>query len=486
LQTWIGPFSVCETGPIGFVLKPSPGSSMRLSLLLSLFFLSSGVLQPAGAQEPAPDPGPPNQERGPDRPELKALQEQIKSLQTEIDRLRSEMNSAASPPSPRSAPAPGRAAAGGGSMNPKISLDGLFSAAGSSAPDLQNIETGGHDPNQRGFTVQNVEVALSASVDPYFTGNANIVYQLDRNGESFVELEEAYLTSTSLPWNLQVKGGQFFSPFGRLNPTHPHAWDFADQPLVNGRFLGPDGLRGPGVQISYLLPVPIYLEAIVAIQNGSGETGFSFRNRPDEVLFGRTLIDRPVAHVTDLLIIPRLVGSVDVTETQTAVVGISGAFGPNGSGADTRTAIVGADVYYKWKPLRAESGWPFVGWQTEMMARRYEAGPGGGLSIPENPPIPEEVLRDRGGYTQLLYGFKRPWVAGLRLDYVAGSGGDPALDPLRARRFRLSPNVTYYPSEFSKLRLQYNRDDIQSRDQIVHSLFLQWEFLIGEHGAHKF
>ncbi|HZR45781.1 MAG TPA: hypothetical protein VFA47_03690, partial [Candidatus Manganitrophaceae bacterium] len=100
---------------------------MRLSLLLSLFFLASGVFQPAGAQQPAPDPGPPNQERGeqgPDRPELKALQEEIKSLQTEIDRLRSEMNAAAFPPSPRSVPAQGRAAAGGASMNPKISLDG--------------------------------------------------------------------------------------------------------------------------------------------------------------------------------------------------------------------------------------------------------------------------------------------------------------------------------------------------------------------------
>lgn len=371
-------------------------------------------------------------------------------------------------------------------MNPKISLDGLFSAAGASVPDLENIETGGHDPNQRGFTVQNVELTLSASVDPYFTGNASLVYQLDRNGESFVELEEAYLTTTSLPANLQIKAGQFFSPFGRLNPTHPHAWDFADQPLVSGRLLGPDGLRGPGVQLSYLLPIPIYAEALVAIQNGAGETGFSFRNTPDEVLFGRTLIDRPVAHVADLLILPRLVGSVDVTETQTVVAGLSGAFGPNASGTDSRTAIVGADFFYKWKPLRAESGWPFVGWQTEIMARRYEAGTVEDPADPENPLLPEEVLRDRGGYTQLLYGFKRQWTAGLRLDYVAGTGGGPALDPLRERRFRVSPNLSFYPSEFSKVRLQYNRDDIQSRDKIVHALFLQWEFLIGEHGAHKF
>lgn len=174
---------------------------MRLSFLVFLILLAGDCFYSVDAQEPGSD-----RQTESDRPELKSLQEEMKSLQKEIDRLRSEMNTAASPPSPRPAPNQGKGA-GGAAMNPKLSLDGLFSAVGSSAPDLENIDTGAHDPNQRGFTVQNVEIALSASVDPYFTGNANIVYQLDRNGESFVELEEAYLTTTSLPWNLQIKGG---------------------------------------------------------------------------------------------------------------------------------------------------------------------------------------------------------------------------------------------------------------------------------------
>jgi len=69
---------------------------------------------------------------------------------------------------------------------------------------------------------------------------------------------------------------------------------------------------------------------------------------------------------------------------------------------------------------------------------------------------------------------------------VAGTGGDPADDTSRDRRFRASPELTFYSSEFSKWRLQYNFDEIQDRDRPVHSVFLQWEFLIGEHGAHKF
>jgi hypothetical protein len=76
-------------------------------------------------------------------------------------------------------------------------------------------------------------------------------------------------------------------------------------------------------------------------------------------------------------------------------------------------------------------------------------------------------------------------VAGLRGEYVAGKGGD-LTDPLRERRVRVAPNATFYPSEFSKWRVQYNWDDVDSRNDAVHSVFLQWEFLIGAHGAHAF
>ena len=61
-----------------------------------------------------------------------------------------------------------------------------------------------------------------------------------------------------------------------------------------------------------------------------------------------------------------------------------------------------------------------------------------------------------------------------------------ATDPLGYERWRLSPNLTFYPSEFSKIRLQYNYDDILENDSTEHSVFLQFEFLLGSHGAHKF
>src|SRR5436190_10834102 len=47
-----------------------------------------------------------------------------------------------------------------------VSFDGLFAAGASTAKDINVLEPGGHDPNQRGFTVQNLETVFEGKVDP--------------------------------------------------------------------------------------------------------------------------------------------------------------------------------------------------------------------------------------------------------------------------------------------------------------------------------
>src|SRR5438094_7714330 len=124
-----------------------------------------------------------------------------------------------------------------------ISLDGLFALAYSSARDLHNIEVGDHDPQQRGFNARNTELAFDGAVDPYFEGFANIVFKLDNDNETEVEVEEAFMQTTNLPYNLQLKAGQFFAAFGRLNPVHPKAGVIVDTLSVNGYVLRSDELR---------------------------------------------------------------------------------------------------------------------------------------------------------------------------------------------------------------------------------------------------
>jgi hypothetical protein len=355
----------------------------------------------------------------------------------------------------------------------------LVDAGGSTKRDVTELQLGDHDPVQRGFTLPNAELALDGAVDPYFKAFSNIVLKIDEEGETTIELEEAYGLTTSLPWNLQVKAGQYFTEFGRQNPQHPHAWDFVDQPLVIGRLLGGEGMRSVGARLSWLVPTPFYSEVMLGVLQGEGETAASFRNPEDT--FGRTAVERGINQLDDLLYVPRVVTSFDLTDTQTVVAGASGAFGPNDSGNDTETQIYGGDLYWKWRPVSAHQGFPFVSWQSEAMYRRYEAGEDATV------PLPEEVLKDWGVYSQVLYGFHRGWVAGLRGEFV--SGDDSEFDDLepdaRADRTRISPNTTWYPTEFSKLRLQYNYDHGEEFGD-EHSLWLQAEFILGAHAAHKF
>ena len=376
--------------------------------------------------------------------------------------------------------------AGGGKTYMNISFDSVFSLAYASDRNLDRLEVGDHDPQQRGFNARNSELALDGAVDPYFEGFANIVLKLNNDNETEIELEEAFLQTTDLPYGLQVKGGQFFAPFGRINPTHPHTWDFADDPLVHGLFLGSDGLRGVGAQVSWTVPVSWYSQFILAAQNGRGNTGYSFRNPGDDgVFFGRLTTDREARGLQDFVYILRWENSVDLSPTQTVLLGFSGAFGSNETGADSRTQIYGADLLYKWKSPRAEGGFPFVKWQSEVLYRRFEAGRG----IDQTFPV-AETFHDWGMYSQVVWGFRKGWTAGLRGDYVRMEDSAFTNDDARQSRSRVAADLTWYPTEFSKLRLQYNHDFLEANDFLsarqADALFLQFEFILGAHGAHKF
>jgi hypothetical protein len=401
-----------------------------------------------------------------------------------------------------------------------ISLDALFAVGTSTEREVHELQLGGHDPNQRGFSIQNVEAVLDGAVDPYFRGQGNVVFFLDRDGESQFELEEAFLESLSLPANLQFRAGQYLTEFGRHNPTHPHTWSFVDAPLVNARFLGPDGLRNPGARLSWLAPTPFYSELFFSAQNSHGETASSFRSEgghahgeeeEEEVPFAFRHADNDhgVEDFGDLLYSARYAVSFDVTDDHVVLLGGSAAFGPNSRGGEeagqTDTQIYGVDLTWKWKSPRHSGGFPFVAWQTEAMLRRSEAGAFDwaetGEVVDRATGLPalleDETLTDYGLYSQLSYGFKKGWVGGARVDYVTGERGDYEKrdllfdgeelggDPLRARRWRLSPSLTWYPTEFSKFRLQYNYDDRRGVG-VDHSVWLQVEFVLGAHAAHKF
>ena len=375
---------------------------------------------------------------------------------------------------------------GAGKSYMNVSFNGQFSGAISSRGNLSSLEVSDHDPQQTGFNARNLEIALDGAVDPYFEGFVNLVFKLNNHGETEVEAEEAYMQSTSLPDGLQLRAGQFFAPFGRINAQHPHVWDFVDAPLVAGRLMGSDGLRGIGAQISWVTPLPWFSQVQLSLQNGQGNTGYSFRNAGENgMFFGRRTIDRTLHGVQDLVLVPRWENSFDLSPTQTVLAGVSGAFGPNDTGPSARTQAYAVDLFYKWKPANAEGGWPFVKWQTEAVWRKFHAGRGADDSFPV-----DETFNEWGLYSQVVWGFKKGWDWGVRGDYLHMATSAFDEDPDRQSRTRVSTALTWHLTEFSKLRLQYNHDFLHStpflRSGDEDSVFLQFEFNLGAHGAHKF
>lgn len=386
-----------------------------------------------------------------------------------------------------------------------ISFDILFDAGTSTEPDssIKILEGGDHDPKRRGFTLGQAEIGVQGAVDPYFTAEGYIVYK-----EDGVELEEAFAKTTSLPLGLQAKMGYFLTEFGIMNPTHPHAWEWIDQPVIVTRLLGGEGTRGSGVRLSWLSPLPWFSELSFSMQNATNDTEVSFLGLREDpgipdiegstpTIGGRPVVDRNISSLADFLYMARWENSFDLSRETTTKFGFSGLLGPNNTGPNGSTRIYGADLKVKWRPAINEGGWPFVLWQSEVMGRDYKTdgffSDTGGTAVD----LPATTLHDWGFYTQLLYGFHRDWAAGLRLEYASGgkasvisSDGtlvfDREEDPYRDNRIRISPLLSWYLSEFSRFRLQFNYDHADHLDHDAYSTWLGAEFLIGSHPAHKY
>jgi hypothetical protein len=309
--------------------------------------------------------------------ELREMREQMHRMEQKLESIEQKPPVPAVPPTAQPvAPAPAEPApvnltkpwspsdpirVGKGGTYADLSMVGTFAAGGSTANSkfIQGgTQLGGHDPNQDGFTVQGVELNLQGAVDPYFRANANILFSIDAEGESFLEVEEAWMETVSLPWNLQVRAGEVLTDFGRINTQHPHSWGFVDSPLVSARLLGPDGLRNPGAWLAWLAPTPFYTELSVGIQDSQGEHASSFRNSDANhgelgtdaqppgypgLPYGyrNAANDRGVNGLGDDLITLHLTVSFDLTESQTLVLSGSAAFGLNSSGSsgDTLTQL---------------------------------------------------------------------------------------------------------------------------------------------------
>ncbi len=323
--------------------------------------------------------------------------------------------------------------------------------------------------NRKGFNFDSVELGFYAPVDPYFNLYATIPIS-----EDGIEVEEAFFLTTSLPYGLQIKGGKFKSGFGRINGQHSHVWDFEDLPLPYRAFIEGEGIIEKGVQLTYLPPLPFY--TLVGIEVLQGDNA---------MLFGPDARSGPHAFTGFVK------ASFDISDNSTILVGqsvITGSTRTNTIADNTEftgtSTLYDTELTYKWKPSKNQS----FTLQSEYLYRDQrgdftDSGVSGLTTV-------SSLQRAQDGiYVQGIYQFGR-WRVGSRYDvldlfkkdYVLA--GTPAA--FGAKPWRASGMLEFNPTEFSRLRLQYNHDMSARDGRANDEMIMQLLFAIGAHGAHPF
>ena len=224
----------------------------------------------------------------------------------------------------------------GTALNPDISF--ILTVGGGGYLNGNPLPQGGHNINDNGFVMQGLEFGASANVDPYF--RYDMKFEL-----AHLHMEEVFLTTLALPWNMQMRAGLMFAKFGRQNDQCLHTWSFVNAPLSQSRFLSEEHFKGAGVEWSVLLPLPWYSLVLVEMLSTESTSGFNSATfgTSDVNLSGKT------DSFDDLLYVTRFENFFELSSDWSLLIGGNGAFGQSPYVGDNRATLFGGDLTLKWR-----------------------------------------------------------------------------------------------------------------------------------------
>jgi hypothetical protein len=324
-------------------------------------------------------------------------------------------------------------------LNPDISLIGDF------------IGTVGRNKvaPSRSLELHESELGIQAIVDPYARADVFISF-----GEEGVEVEEGYLTFTSLPAGLLLKVGKMRAEFGKVNTIHNHALSSIDRPLVTNNLVGgEDGIDDAGFSLSRFFEGPKnwFFQGTAQVFRGDSSDVFAAHRRQDVSVVGHLRTYK------------------DLTESTNLDLGASYARGHNELGSRFITNLYGADATLRWKPLSRAIYHSILFRNEFVWSARDQLSPSNTF----------QTQHAFGLYSSLDYRANRRWTVGGRFDR-SGNATDARLTDKG-----FSTILTYWPSEFSQIRSQY-RFTRYGQGVNANELLFQVLFVMGAHGAHPF
>ncbi len=279
-----------------------------------------------------------------------------------------------------------------------------------------------------------------------------------------------------MPKGLKVKAGRFLSDLGYLNPIHSHAWDFDDAPLAYTAMLN-GAYKDTGLQLKWVAPTKLFVELGAELMRGDSfpAAGAAHGGVGASTLFVH--IGGDVGSTSSWRAgVSRL--SADANDRSSTFSLGTAAFTGNSN-------LTIADFVWKW----AKNGNPrdlYYIVQAEYL-HRSESGT---LAVTTTSAT-NTGLYDRtqsGFYVQGIYQFRPRWRVGMRYDALEAGSNFPipgvTVPATTHDPSRVSVMSDFSNSEFSRLRLQINRDrsGLEPDNQIV----FQYLMSLGAHGAHRF
>ena len=273
-------------------------------------------------------------------------------------------------------------------LNPDISLVGDVRAFSHDDPSRPT------ESREFNLPMPNMELMVDGYLNPYARADAVVSWEDGDNAN----VEELYATILrGLPLGMNVRAGKYRLEFGRLNPTHPHAYSFIYVPLPHAEFFGEEGLNDMALRASFILPTGnLYTEVMGAVLKG-------------DILQGEgTAPDTATAEdTTDTRIKPgffgRLTTSAAISDNTELTAGVSAVTAEYDRAEHLRAWVFGYDMKYKWRPDRNTS----LTLQGELLGNHRELDD-------------STSMTSWGGYGFVDYHFRQKYNAGSIFEYTQG------------------------------------------------------------------
>ncbi|RME04695.1 MAG: hypothetical protein D6805_02120 [Planctomycetota bacterium] len=338
-------------------------------------------------------------------------------------------------------------------FNPRITIFGDISYHWSHKP-VYNEE--GEQISRR-FSLREAEGDFRADVDPYAKGVLIVSLGEETPNQYTVDIEEGYITFESLPWNFRAKIGKFRPDIGILNKLHLHDVPQFNYPLPIQRFLGEEGLSTAGAALMWLFPYAPW-DFSLQVLNVDQESAFPYPQRKNGKLSASSY---PSIFFRNKL-------QESFLENYELQMGMTYGFGYGDKKNRLKNQIFGMDFFFRWRPLKRGTYRSFV-IQTEFFyveRERFQQDGGNIYSI--------------GLYSFIQYQINRNIYLGGRYDFSHD------LEDSKNREYKLSGYVSYYTTEFLRLRLGYEYHHLNRQRPDIHSIFFQITFVFGSHPAEPY